>query len=164
VLQARPVVEPNTPFVDGWHLDAICEHLDACVRGEVRWQGTSPYPAEALLAAPANDGEAGRLEEAREVLLELLRDGARPTITVEAEARAAGIAVRTLRRARASLQVRSTKTGAGGAWELALPPAPLAELHRQTVMTADETQAAKAAKAAKDASREDAGPLDEATP
>src|SRR5215211_3060273 len=36
VVQAWHVVEPNTPFVDGWHLDAICDHLEACVRGEVR--------------------------------------------------------------------------------------------------------------------------------
>ncbi|MGD9890706.1 MAG: phage terminase large subunit [Dehalococcoidia bacterium] len=36
VLQAWHVVEPNTPFVDGWHLDAICEHLEAAARGEIR--------------------------------------------------------------------------------------------------------------------------------
>src|SRR4029450_486434 len=36
VVQAWPVVEPNTPFVDGWHLDAICDHLEACVDGRVR--------------------------------------------------------------------------------------------------------------------------------
>jgi predicted phage terminase large subunit-like protein len=30
------VVEPATPFVDGWHLGAICEHLEAVTRGEIR--------------------------------------------------------------------------------------------------------------------------------
>lgn len=29
------VLEPNTPFVDGWALEAICEHLEAVTAGEV---------------------------------------------------------------------------------------------------------------------------------
>ena len=29
-------MEPETPFQDGWHLRAICEHLEACFRGEIR--------------------------------------------------------------------------------------------------------------------------------
>jgi predicted phage terminase large subunit-like protein len=34
--QAWHVVEPATPFVHGWHIDAICEHLEAVTRGEIR--------------------------------------------------------------------------------------------------------------------------------
>lgn len=34
--QAWHVVEPSTPFVAGWHIDAICEHLEAVTRGEIR--------------------------------------------------------------------------------------------------------------------------------
>lgn len=30
------VVEPKQPFVDGWHIRAICEHLEAVTRGEIR--------------------------------------------------------------------------------------------------------------------------------
>jgi len=30
------VVEPATPFVPGWHLDAICEHLEAVAGGQIR--------------------------------------------------------------------------------------------------------------------------------
>lgn len=30
------MVEPATEFVAGWHLDAICEHLQAVTRGEIR--------------------------------------------------------------------------------------------------------------------------------
>lgn len=33
--QAWRVVEPD-PFVEGWHIDAICEHLEAVSRGEIR--------------------------------------------------------------------------------------------------------------------------------
>lgn len=36
MVQAWHVVEPATPFVDGWHLHAICEHLEAVSRGEIR--------------------------------------------------------------------------------------------------------------------------------
>ena len=36
VRQAWHVVEPHTVFVDGWHIKAICEYLEACVRGDIR--------------------------------------------------------------------------------------------------------------------------------
>lgn len=34
--EAWHVIEPNRPYVNGWHIRAICEHLEACVRGEIR--------------------------------------------------------------------------------------------------------------------------------
>jgi len=36
VRQAWHVVEPATPFIDGWHIGAICEHLEAVMAGEIR--------------------------------------------------------------------------------------------------------------------------------
>lgn len=30
------VVEPGTEFIDNWHIDAICEHLEAVTKGEIR--------------------------------------------------------------------------------------------------------------------------------
>jgi predicted phage terminase large subunit-like protein len=36
VLQAWPVIEPSTPFVPGWHIDAIIEHLEAISYGHIR--------------------------------------------------------------------------------------------------------------------------------
>jgi hypothetical protein len=36
VRQAWPVVEPSTPFVPGFHIDAIIEHLEAVTRGQIR--------------------------------------------------------------------------------------------------------------------------------
>ena len=36
VRLAWPVVEPSTPFVPGWHIDAIVEHLEAVTRGQIR--------------------------------------------------------------------------------------------------------------------------------
>lgn len=36
-LQAAwPTIEPGSPFVAGWHIDAICEHLEAVSRGQIR--------------------------------------------------------------------------------------------------------------------------------
>lgn len=36
VVEAWPLVEPGTPFVPNWHIDAICEHLEAVSRREIR--------------------------------------------------------------------------------------------------------------------------------
>src|SRR4051794_4834319 len=36
IRQAWIVVEPATEFVPGWHLDAICEHLEAASTGRIR--------------------------------------------------------------------------------------------------------------------------------
>lgn len=36
VETAWPVLEASNPFVPGWHIDAICEHLEAVTRGEIR--------------------------------------------------------------------------------------------------------------------------------
>lgn len=35
VRQAWPIVEPSMPLVWGWHVDAICQHLEAVTRGEI---------------------------------------------------------------------------------------------------------------------------------
>lgn len=36
VREAWHVLEPTTPYVHGWHIDAIAEHLEAVSRGEIR--------------------------------------------------------------------------------------------------------------------------------
>lgn len=36
IAAAWPVLEPATPFVPGWHIDAMAEHLEAVSRGEIR--------------------------------------------------------------------------------------------------------------------------------
>jgi predicted phage terminase large subunit-like protein len=35
VRSAWPLLEPSTPFVAGWHLSLLCEHLEAVSRGEL---------------------------------------------------------------------------------------------------------------------------------
>jgi predicted phage terminase large subunit-like protein len=36
IRQAWHVVEPATPFVEGWHFDALCVHLEAISSGQIR--------------------------------------------------------------------------------------------------------------------------------
>jgi hypothetical protein len=36
VRQAWHVVEPGIPFVESWHIEEICEHLEAVSAGELR--------------------------------------------------------------------------------------------------------------------------------
>lgn len=36
VKQAWPVVEPGIPFIPSWHIEEICEHLEAITSGEIK--------------------------------------------------------------------------------------------------------------------------------
>lgn len=36
VKQAWPIVEPGTPYIDNWHVHAICDHLEAVAKGQIR--------------------------------------------------------------------------------------------------------------------------------
>ena len=53
VRQAWPILEPNTEFVDGIHVDAICSHLQAITEGRIRNLiiNVPPGHAKSLLTA-----------------------------------------------------------------------------------------------------------------
>jgi predicted phage terminase large subunit-like protein len=36
VEESWPVVEASTPYIANWHIDAICEHLEAVTKGDIR--------------------------------------------------------------------------------------------------------------------------------
>lgn len=36
VREAWPVIEPNAEYIHGWHIDAICEHLEAITDGRIK--------------------------------------------------------------------------------------------------------------------------------
>jgi predicted phage terminase large subunit-like protein len=36
VEAAWPIIEPARQFMSNWHIDAICEHLEACSRGQIQ--------------------------------------------------------------------------------------------------------------------------------
>lgn len=37
IQEAWHVVEPKTPYIHNWHIDAMCEHLEAVSRGEIQY-------------------------------------------------------------------------------------------------------------------------------
>jgi hypothetical protein len=94
--------------------------LDAA-NGALRigWTGPSSHTAETLLAAPRNDEERGELENAKDVLRQILSAGPMPSADVETEARRAGVSVATLRRAKDALNVVSRRPR--GTWTWFLP-------------------------------------------
>jgi hypothetical protein len=89
----------------------------------VEWDsGRVDFTADALLAAQASGPEErSALEEAKDFLAQALSGGGRPQREVSAEARRAGIAEMTLRRAKTVLGIRPRKTGLSGPWTWELP-------------------------------------------
>jgi len=78
--------------------------------------------SEAQMLSPTDQEDAGAESEAREWLADLLAHGPVPAGEALRQARQAGIAERTLRRAKSDLGVRSVKAGMGAGWAWTLPP------------------------------------------
>jgi hypothetical protein len=89
----------------------------------MQWIGPSPHTAESLLAAPHDDEDRGAVQDAMDVLRTILEGGPMPSEEIKKETRRAGVADRTLHRAKSLLGVKSRKVGfAGkGAWQWSLP-------------------------------------------
>jgi hypothetical protein len=104
---------------------SLAYHLETADNGSLRvvWEGPTDHTAASLLDdAPEQDREGPTaLAEAGDILRLVLADGPRPAAAVLAEARAAGVGDRTLRRARRALGIRARKTGPHGTWVLELP-------------------------------------------
>ena len=85
----------------------------------IKWHGPCPLTAQDLLV-PAKG--SGKLEAAKSVLLELLRDGPKPQKVVESEAERHQISFRTVERAKDELGIASHRKGFGPGstvyWEL----------------------------------------------
>jgi hypothetical protein len=82
--------------------------------------GDTAHSTSDLLGTPADDGERTAMDEAVAFLRDLLAEGPVATKQVKAEARDAGVAVITLRRAQERLGIHPRKLGmdAGWVWEL----------------------------------------------
>jgi hypothetical protein len=93
----------------------------------IAWQGESELRASDLLAAESVGDERSALEEAGEFLRETLGDGPRPAREVRSRADEAGIAWRTVVRAKGPLGVSAIREGGAGAsgrWVWSLAPEP----------------------------------------
>ncbi len=105
-----------------YHMEQV-EVLPGIEASRVAWGQPVQGSARELLTdnTEAGDEEKSAQDCATEFLVNLLRDGPTPTKTVEAEAKAAGIAWRTVRRASDSLRVKKRKTSEGWYWSIPQP-------------------------------------------
>jgi hypothetical protein len=105
------------------------------VEGQFRWRGETTVTPSALLGPEKGTEAHSQLEDARRFLTDLLSSGPVLVKTVMAEAKAAGIAWRTVERAKTSLRVTASRCGeagrrGGGIWSWSLPST--SDLGRQT--------------------------------
>jgi AAA domain/Domain of unknown function (DUF3854) len=94
---------------------------------KVEWLGESPHTARSILAEPETAEESNAILDAKSFLTKLLSGGPKAAKDVKQEAKTAGIAERTLIRARYIIGVTSNRvggTGKDGYWEWELPNAP----------------------------------------
>jgi RecA-family ATPase len=108
------LLPPSLRYVIEPHGDSI----------RVQWCGESEYRAAALLVAPADEEEVTAVEEAEEFLLSILQDGAVWAKEIVQRAKAEGHSEKTLRRAKARLDLKTYHEGFGkeGKWMWELPP------------------------------------------
>lgn len=104
----------------------------------VAWEGATAHTAKQLLALPEDDGERGAKTDAMDVLRTILADGPMSAADVKREAAQAGVAERTLRRAKDALGVIVRKDGYQGQWLWELPEAPSTEGHESPKVAKDD--------------------------
>lgn len=103
-----------------YHIEQA-EPLPGIPASYIAWGKSVAGSARDLLTEPeASTGQGGNtsaLAEAEEFLIQLLKDGATPTKYVEAEAKAAGISMRTVRRASDVLGIKKRKVHDAWYWD-----------------------------------------------
>jgi hypothetical protein len=88
----------------------------------VEWIEETAHTANGLLAVGEEEGDGrSALDEAKRLLADQLEGGPVEAKAVKAELTKAGIAARTLDRAKAALGVRASKSDFGGPWVWSLP-------------------------------------------
>ena len=107
----------ETGFSFGTQVVAISPLIEA---PRIVWGDKVTITADEALSPPPPEAERGALDEAREFLTTLLAGGPVSAEKVKREARGAGIAASTLKRAKRALKAKATKTGMRGGWEWSL--------------------------------------------
>jgi putative DNA primase/helicase len=88
----------------------------------ILWEGSVSVSAEEVLNSNSRKSDSpSRQSGAEDFLREILREGPLPTRQVQSEAKQAGMAWATVRRAKDTLAVVATKTALDGGWVWALP-------------------------------------------
>jgi hypothetical protein len=90
----------------------------------ITWHGESQHTARSLLAEPSTEEESNALAAAKEFLCEILHDGPKDVTEIYREAKGAGVAPRTLERAKAQMRIKARRVGGvgkSGHWEWTVP-------------------------------------------
>ncbi len=93
--------------------------------GRIDWEGETTHTAAQLLAMPATADERTAVDDAKDVLRDILSGGPVGAKDARAEAHSAGIADRTLDRAKLALGITVARVGGlgtAGRWEWSLDP------------------------------------------
>lgn len=106
-----------------YHLEQIePDELPGIEASRIAWGKSVEGSARELLVEPEADDEAGSAQdEAAAFLREALKNGLTPTKTLQAEAKDAGIAWRTVRRAADAIGIKRKKGGMNDGWYWSLP-------------------------------------------
>lgn len=80
----------------------------------VGWKDVADISLEEILAGGADEGEKDEALDAKTLLLSLLKDGPKPAKDIIKAARDSGVGERTLRKAKASLNIGSNRVSVGG--------------------------------------------------
>jgi putative DNA primase/helicase len=124
LLRAKSNIGPD----DGGFGYELChcavESVPGIYASAVVWGAPLQGTARELLAladATDDDGEGGKLSDAKAFLADLLGDGPMPASRVQSDSRGAGYSDATIRRAFKALGCRSHKVGMKDGWEWSLP-------------------------------------------
>ncbi|MBI5197931.1 MAG: AAA family ATPase [Nitrospirae bacterium] len=92
--------------------ESLVFHIDGTDgASRIVWGGASTHTADSLLAIPVSPEERSALDEAQDFLRDLLSDGPVEVKEIQKQIRGAGIAERTLHRAKKVLGVHARKQG-----------------------------------------------------
>jgi len=151
-----PIVEPSTPFVPGWHLDAICDHLEAVTRREIRhllitvpprhskslccsvawptWAWTRDPALRFLFASYAADLSMEHAVLSRRIIESpRYRAAFAPEVTLTTDQNIKTYYENTARGYRISTSVGGSATGRGGDFIVIDDPHNLKEIHSETI-------------------------------
>lgn len=112
---------------------AMAYHLEQAENGVARivWEGATRHTAAAITASMQPDeGGKSALDEAKDVLREILASGPKPAKEAEREAITAGCAQKTIRDAREALGIKPRRVGgigSAGVWMWELPRSPIGD-------------------------------------
>lgn len=122
--ETRRILAPTKENL-GPPVKALAYRIEGADNGasRIRWEGETAHLADQLLATHSEEERTER-DEAKEFLLSELREGPRPAAEILKAASRVGVAERTLRRAKAALDIEAYREGglgAAGKWHWRLP-------------------------------------------